>query len=75
MRLIDSFIEIHGNKMVNAAEPRHIRAILESMSRTPHQIASITGHQSLAEVERYTKGVRQRVVAEEAMQRLVGPEK
>lgn len=40
---------------------------------TPHQIASITGHQSLAEVERYTKGVRQRVVAEEAMQRLVGP--
>ncbi|GAN68298.1 phage related integrase [Acetobacter orleanensis NRIC 0473] len=42
---------------------------------TPHQIASITGHQTLAEVERYTKAVQQRLVAEQAVSMLGKPEK
>ncbi|WP_395495132.1 tyrosine-type recombinase/integrase [Acetobacter sp. KSO5] len=40
---------------------------------TPHQIASITGHQTLAEIERYTKDVQQRVVAEQAVSKLGRP--
>ncbi|WP_264812421.1 site-specific integrase [Gluconacetobacter sacchari] len=39
---------------------------------TPHQIASITGHRSLAEVERYTRAVEQVQLAEIAMSRLDG---
>lgn len=37
---------------------------------TTHQIAAITGHQSLAEVERYTREVSQRKVAAEAILKL-----
>ncbi len=37
---------------------------------TPHQIAAITGHQTLAEVERYTKAANQRHLAEAAVTRL-----
>lgn len=37
---------------------------------TPHQIASITGHKTLSEVERYTRAVDQMKLAKEAMQRL-----
>ena len=38
-----------------------------------HQIAAITGHKSLAEIERYTKEVNQRRVAAEAVLRLGRP--
>jgi integrase len=34
---------------------------------TPHEIAAITGHASLREVERYTKAVDQRRLAEAAI--------
>lgn len=37
---------------------------------TPHQIAAITGHQTLAEVERYTKAANQRHLAAAAVTRL-----
>ena len=37
---------------------------------TAHEIASITGHDSLAEVERYTKEVAQRLMAERAIAKL-----
>lgn len=36
---------------------------------SPHEIASITGHGSLREVERYTKGVNQKQLAAKAMAR------
>ncbi len=35
-----------------------------------HQIAAITGHASLSEVQRYTKAVDQRRIAKEAMERM-----
>lgn len=37
---------------------------------SPHQIASITGHKTLAEVERYTRSVDQKRLAAEAMERI-----
>ncbi|GBQ19403.1 phage related integrase [Gluconacetobacter sacchari DSM 12717] len=37
---------------------------------TPHQIAAITGHKTLAEVERYTRAADQVRMAQEAMRRL-----
>lgn len=37
---------------------------------TPHEIASITGHETLAEVERYTKSVNQARMARGAMAKL-----
>jgi integrase len=39
---------------------------------TPHEIASITGHKTLAEVERYTRAVNQAELAKVAMRR-IGP--
>lgn len=42
---------------------------------TTHQIAAITGHKSLAEIERYTKGVSQKRVAAEAILKLGRPER
>ncbi|MGC1900229.1 MAG: hypothetical protein WA716_16205 [Pseudolabrys sp.] len=36
---------------------------------TVHQIAAISGHQSLREIERYTKAVDQARLAREAMER------
>lgn len=39
---------------------------------TPHQIASITGHRTLAEVERYTRAVNQEEMARTAIGR-IGP--
>jgi len=37
---------------------------------TPHQIAAITGHRTLSEVERYTRAVDQSRLAREAMERI-----
>lgn len=37
---------------------------------TPRQIAAITGHKALSEIERYTRAVDQKKLAEEAMKRM-----
>jgi integrase len=37
---------------------------------TEHEIAAITGHASLAEVQRYTKGANQKRLAEAAMSKV-----
>ena len=42
---------------------------------TPHQIAAITGHKTLAEVERYTKEANQRLLAGAAISHLGRPSK
>lgn len=42
---------------------------------TPHQIAAITGHQTLAEVERYTKEVNQKQLATAAVTHLGRPKR
>jgi len=39
-------------------------------SATPHEIMSITGHQSLREVERYTAAARKKKLADAAMKKL-----
>lgn len=39
---------------------------------TPHQIAAITGHKSLEEIERYTRACAQAQMAEDAMAKLEG---
>jgi integrase len=36
---------------------------------TPHEIAAITGHRTLKEVERYTREVNQARLARQAMER------
>ena len=36
---------------------------------TAHKIMSITGHQSLEELERYTRAARQKIMADEAMEK------
>jgi integrase/recombinase XerD len=45
-------------------------ALAES-SATPHEIMAITGHQSLEEVERYTKAARRKKTADAAMRKLI----
>lgn len=40
---------------------------------TPHQIAAITGHKSLREIERYTAAASQLVLADEAVEALSSP--
>ncbi|WP_082064366.1 tyrosine-type recombinase/integrase [Brevundimonas sp. KM4] len=39
---------------------------------TPHQIAAITGHKTLKEVERYTRAAAQKALAGAAMERVKG---
>jgi len=40
---------------------------------TPHEIMSITGHTTMKEIERYTKGARQKVMAQTAMLKFAKP--
>lgn len=53
----------HGLRKVAAAH-------LAEHGCTVHEIAAITGHDSLKEVQRYTKGAEQRLLAERAAERL-----
>ncbi|MFG1455842.1 tyrosine-type recombinase/integrase [Xanthobacter sp. VTT E-85237] len=43
---------------------------LAESEATPHEVMSFTGHRTLGEVERYTKGVRQAHLADSAMSKL-----
>ena len=45
--------------------------LLAEVGCTPHQIAAITGHQTLAMVEKYSKAAEQRRLATEAMAKLL----
>jgi integrase/recombinase XerD len=47
-------------------------AALAEAGATPHEIMAITGHQTLDEVERYTKAARRTKLADEAMAKLRG---
>ena len=42
---------------------------------TAHQIAAITGHASLREVEHYTKAAEQKRLARQAMEKQIGVER
>lgn len=54
----------HGLRKATATE-------LAEAGATPHQIMAITGHQTLEEVERYTKTARRKKTADAAMSKLV----
>ena len=41
------------------------------MGCTTHQIAAVTGHASLSEVERYTEAANRKRLAQEGMKRLI----
>ena len=43
---------------------------LAQAGATPHEIMAVTGHKSLAEVQRYTRGVEQERAAEAAFSKL-----
>ncbi|WP_162922242.1 tyrosine-type recombinase/integrase [Asaia bogorensis] len=58
--------DLSGHGLRKAAARR-----LAEAGCTPHQIAAITGHKTLSEIERYTRAVDQKKLAEEAMQRVV----
>jgi integrase/recombinase XerD len=47
-------------------------AALAEAGATPHEIASVTGHQSIEEVERYTKAARRNKLADAAIAKLRG---
>lgn len=53
----------HGVRKFTAAQ-------LAESDATPHQIGAVTGHQSLEEIERYTKAARKPRLADEAMKKL-----
>jgi integrase/recombinase XerD len=55
----------HGLRKASAAA-------LAEAGATPHEIMAITGHQTLNEVERYTKAARRTKLADEAMAKLRG---
>jgi integrase len=56
--------QLHGVRKTTAS-------ILGEMGCTALQIMSITGHQSMKEVERYTRGAEKKTMAKEAMARWV----
>ncbi|MDG1416866.1 MAG: tyrosine-type recombinase/integrase [Maricaulis sp.] len=47
-----------------------LAGILAELELTPHQIGSVLGHSTLKEVERYSKGARQKTLARGAMKSL-----
>lgn len=49
---------------------KHTAAQLAENDATPHQIGAVTGHQSLKEIERYTKAASKGKLADEAMAKL-----
>jgi integrase/recombinase XerD len=55
----------HGLRKATAAR-------LAERGASPHEIMSITGHRTLQEVERYTRGARQKELADRAMAKLLG---
>jgi len=55
---------LHGLRRLTAVR-------LAEAGCTPHQIAAITGHKTLAMVQHYTRGVRQRTLADVAILSLV----
>jgi integrase len=55
----------HGLRKATAAR-------LAERGASPHEIMAITGHRTLHEVERYTRGARQRELADRAMAKLLG---
>jgi len=57
--------DLSGHGLRKAAARR-----LAEAGCTTHQIAAITGHKTLSEVERYTRAVDQKKLAEEAMKRM-----
>jgi hypothetical protein len=46
------------------------RAALAEAGATAHEIAAVTGHMSLEEIERYTRGARKKKLADTAMAKL-----
>jgi integrase len=72
-----------GNMMADAIDTAKLpaRCVLHGLRKaaarrlaeagaTPHQIAAVTGHRSLEEIERYTKMVGQRGLAEAAIRKI-----
>ncbi|WP_261763188.1 tyrosine-type recombinase/integrase [Asaia bogorensis] len=57
--------DLSGHGLRKAAARR-----LAEAGCTPHQIAAITGHKTLSEIERYTRAADQKKLAEEAMKRM-----
>jgi integrase len=55
----------HGLRKATAAR-------LAERGATPHEIMAITGHQTLAEVERYTRAAERSKMADAAMSKLKG---
>jgi len=53
----------HGLRSATAAR-------LAELGATPHEIMAITGHQTLEEVDRYTRAAKRRTLADSAMERL-----
>lgn len=53
----------HGVRKFTASQ-------LAESDATPHQIGAVTGHQSLDEIERYTRSARRKKLADEAMAKL-----
>jgi len=43
---------------------------LAELGASPHEIMAITGHQTLEEVDRYTRTAKRRMLADSAMERL-----
>ena len=53
----------HGLRSATAAR-------LAELGATPDEIMAITGHQTLEEVDRYTRAAKRRTLADSAMERL-----
>jgi integrase len=45
---------------------------LAEAGATAHEIASVTGHQSLEEIERYTRDAKRKRLADRAMKKIKG---
>jgi hypothetical protein len=57
-------------RMHRARPPEGVRPVVCRSRCNPHEIKSITGHKTLAEVERYTRAVDRERLAREAATKL-----
>jgi hypothetical protein len=55
----------------NRCPCRGSRGRRSSWRRTAHEIASITGHASISEVQRYTSAANRKLLAQSAMKKLI----
>ena len=60
---------ISGERTSSATRRKAYATVLAEAGASEHEIASVTGHQSLEEIERYTRAAERKRLADRAMKK------